>query len=370
MKSSFSLGTIAGVAVGVNWSVLVIAGLVTVSLAGGILPMTAPDYPPAAYLVGGLIGAVGLLAAILVHELGHAVVARRNGVQVDRITLWLFGGVAQLEGEMSSPSVELKVAGVGPAISLLLGAALLTPGLLVSGLAGAVLAWLGAINLILAVFNLIPGAPLDGGRLLHAWLWRRHGDRARATATATKAGRVVGAGLIGLGGYQFLVGSVGGLWTALIGWVLIRAATAEGQYARLQQDLGVYTVRQVMSPAEPVLPGWLSVAAFIDRHVVPGRQLYVLGDIDGNVTGVVTLDALGTVSPAARLTTSLRRLARPAAELPTVQAGDRAARLLQQMKNAPLALVQEHGRIVGTITASQLAAAAASARLLGGVSRD
>ncbi len=345
-----------------------IAGLVTVSLAGGLLPMAAPDYPPAAYLAGGLIGALGLLAAILAHELGHAVVARRNGVQVDRITLWLFGGVAQLEGEMSSPSVELKVAGVGPAISLVLGAALLAPGLIVSGLAGAVLAWLGAINLLLAVFNLIPGAPLDGGRLLHAWLWRRHGDRARATATATKAGRVVGVGLIGLGGYQFLVGSVGGLWTALIGWVLLRAAAAEGQYARLQQDLAGYTVREVMSPADVVLPDWLSVAAFIDRHVVPGRQLYLLGDADGNLTGVVTLEALAAVPPAARATTSLRRLSRPAAELPAVQAGDRAATLLRRMKNAPLALVREHDRVVGTITASQLASAATTARLLAGLS--
>jgi Zn-dependent protease len=188
MKNNLRLGRLAGVTIELNWSVLVIAVLITISAAGSILPAAAPGLSSAAYLTGGIIAAAALLGSILLHELGHALVARRHNVEVERISLWAFGGVAQLEGEATSPRAEAEISGIGPAISLALGALLFGFSTVLTGLPAAIFGWAGLINIALAVFNLIPGAPLDGGRLLHAWLWKRHGDRARATATAGNSG--------------------------------------------------------------------------------------------------------------------------------------------------------------------------------------
>jgi len=367
MNSSIKMGRLAGVSVELNWTVLAIAALVTISVAGGILPSAAPGYETTAYFLGGLVAAIGLLVSILVHELGHALVARRNGVDVKRISLWAFGGVAQLEGEAASPKAEFKIAGVGPAVSLLLGLGLLLPAASLPGIGGAVVAWLATINIILGVFNLIPGAPLDGGRLLRAWLWYRHGDKARATATATRAGRIVGSGLIGLGLVQFVAGGAGGLWTAFIGWFLRGAATAEGRYSSLQNDLAGIPVRDIMTPAGPVLGDWMSVAAFIDRHVNEDRRpVYFLVGPDGESRRVVSLEALAAVPLVDRYTTSVRTVARPLTELPAAQADDPASELALKMV-ARLTVVWDGSEPIGTVTFAQLSAAAETAQLFSGL---
>ncbi len=365
MNNSIKLGRLAGVAVELNWTVLAIAALVTFSVAGGILPAAAPGYETTTYVLGGVIAAAGLLASILAHELGHALVARRNGVAVKRISLWAFGGVAQLDGEAATPRAEFKIAGVGPAISLLLGFALFLPAAALSGIAGAVLGWLASINVILAVFNLIPGAPLDGGRLLHAWLWNRHGDKARATASATKAGRIVGSGLIGLGAVQFLLGGAGGLWTAFIGWFLRNAATAEGRYGALQRDLVDVRIGDIMTPSGPLIGDWMSVGAFIDRYAVEGdRSTYLLAGTDDRAAGLVTLRDLAETPVSERYTTSVRTVARSLEELPAVAVHEPAAELLGRIGSAPLAVVWDGILPVGTVTVSQFGAAVESARLL------
>ncbi len=365
MNNSIKLGRLAGVMVELNWSVLAIAALVTFSVAGGILPATVPGYETTAYVVGGVVAAAGLFASILLHELGHAVVARRNGVNVKRISLWAFGGVAQLDGEAATPRAEFKIAGIGPAISLVLGLALFIPATALSGIAGAVVAWLASINVILAVFNLIPGAPLDGGRLLHAWLWNRHGDKARATASATKAGRIVGSGLIGLGAVQFLLGGAGGLWTAFIGWFLRNAATAEGRYGALQRDLVDVRVADIMTPSGPLIGDWMSVGAFIDRYAMEeNKPNYLLAGTDGRAVGVVTLRDLAEVPESERYTTSVRTVARSMDELPAISVQQPAAELLGKIGSAPLAVVWDGPRPVGTVTVSQFGEAVETARIL------
>ncbi|HWI03640.1 MAG TPA: site-2 protease family protein, partial [Acidimicrobiales bacterium] len=173
MNETIRLGRIAGVSVGLNWSLLVILLLITLGLAGGRFPALYPDREPAAYILAALVAGVLFLASILAHEIGHAVVAQRNGIEVDGITLWLFGGVARLAGEAQDPGVELRVAGIGPLISVVVAviagaAALLLDGLGAPDLVVGVAAWLATINLILAIFNLVPAAPLDGGRILGA----------------------------------------------------------------------------------------------------------------------------------------------------------------------------------------------------------
>lgn len=365
MKNNIKLGRLAGVTVELNWTVLAIAALVTLSVAGGILPAAAPGYETTQYIVGGVAAALALLASILVHELGHAVVAQRNGVKVERISLWAFGGVAQLEGEAETPRAEFLIAGVGPAISLMLGLALIYPAAFLGGLIGAVLGWLATINIILAVFNLIPGAPLDGGRLLHAWLWKRHGDRARATATATKAGRLVGTGLMVLGIVQFVAGNAGGLWTALIGWFLRSAATAEGSYSSIRSELQGVRVRDVMSPVGAPEGDWMSVAAFIDRRALTDRrQVYFLTGVEGTPNRLVTLQDLAAVPVNERFTTSVRSIARKLDGLPSVQSDDPASDLFTKLGSGALTVVWDGSIPVGTVNAAQLTTALEQVRLL------
>jgi Zn-dependent protease len=365
MRNNITLGRLAGVSVEVNWTVLIIAAIVTFSVAGGFLPATAPGYAPGIYLAAGMLTAGALLISVLLHELGHAVVARRHGVRVERISLWAFGGVAQLEGEVPDPAAEFRIAGIGPAISLVLGLALLGVSTATAGLVGAVVVWVGAINVALAVFNLIPGAPLDGGRLLHAWLWKRHGDRNRATNTAGRAGRIVGAGLIGLGVFQFLTGNAGGLWTAFIGWFLRAAATSEGRHASLQRDLQGIRIREVMTATTPVMGMWLSVAAFIERHVVDDYQtFYLAAGEDGLPAGLVTAGALAAVPVEERAATSVRTIAEPVVDLPAVHAETPASDLMQAIGSAPVAVVWEGPIPIGVVTPEHLIEAAADSRLL------
>lgn len=233
IRDDIRLGHIAGFQVAMNWSVLIIVWLLTWSLASGVLPELAPGYATATYWITGLGGAAFLLGSLLAHELAHAVVARRAGIHVEGLTLWLFGGVAKLGGQPASPQADLRIAAVGPATSVALsvGFGVVAVGLTAVGaspLVVAVVAWLAAINLLLGLFNLIPGAPLDGGRVLRAVLWRRYGDWTRATIGATRAGQVVGYSLIWLGLLQFLIGAgIGGLWLVFIGWFILAASRAE-----------------------------------------------------------------------------------------------------------------------------------------------
>lgn len=365
MKSHISLGRIAGIDVGINLSVVIIAALVTVALATGLLPEMAPGHESGAYWTGGVVGAISLLAAITAHELGHAVVAQRHGVRVERITLWALGGLAQLDGETESPDVELKIAGIGPAISLIIGGVAAVPSLFLDGLPGALVAWFAGINLLLGVFNLIPGTPLDGGRILHAILWKRHGNRQRATETASKAGRFVGIGLVALGIFQFMMGSFGGLWTALIGWFLQISAMGEARYGRLREDLRGLSVRDVMTPSDSTAPDWLSVGAFVERHErTPHRTDYLMIDFDCRVSGVLHLTDLMRIKPEDRYGTSIRTVARDPSDYQRAQAVAPAASLLTELARTPVVIVMDGETPIGLVSADEVAQAARTAGML------
>src|SRR5262249_7926795 len=222
-RSSIRLGRIFGIPVGLDWSLLVIAGLLTVSLAADRFPAQFPGEPTAAYWAVGLATAAIFFASVLAHELAHSVVARGHGVRVDGITLWMLGGVAKLGGESPSPRAELLISAAGPATSLALAGLFGAGATVLAALGGPALrapalAWLAVINAILAAFNLIPAAPLDGGRILASLLWFHHHNRNRAVATSAQVGVVFGWLLVGAGGVGWLAGlGFGGLWTALIG---------------------------------------------------------------------------------------------------------------------------------------------------------
>src|SRR4249919_1582176 len=271
MRASISLGRIAGIKVGINASVFLIIAILVGGLATGQLPAAFPGHSVVAYVIAAIVAAVLFLASLLAHELAHSVVARRNGVGVDSIVLWLLGGVAQLRGEPKTPGADFRIAVVGPLTSLGLGAvfgaigaiaaALDAGGLVVGGLT-----YLAATNILLAVFNLIPAAPLDGGRVLRAALWRRSGNREAAAITAARAGRFVGFAMVGLGLLQaLLTGSFSGIWLVLIGWFLVSAATAEEQQARMGSRLSGVRVADVMTENPVVADGTMTLEDFVNR---------------------------------------------------------------------------------------------------------
>jgi Zn-dependent protease len=201
VNDSYSLGRVAGIRIGLHWSVLLLLGLLMWTLASGIFPETNPGLGDDVYFTMAVVAALAFFGSILLHELGHAVQATRDGVGIDGITLWLFGGVARFTGMFPSPGAEFRIAVAGPLVSLALGLGFVgiawVPGL--PEPVDAVCAWLGFINLALLVFNLLPALPLDGGRMLRAALWRWKGDLRTATRLAAAGGRLIAYGLIGLG---------------------------------------------------------------------------------------------------------------------------------------------------------------------------
>jgi Zn-dependent protease len=367
MTASVRFGRIAGIPVGASWSALLIAALIAWSLAGSLLPAEVPGLAPAAYWLAGLVGAGLFLGSLLAHEIGHALVARRAGLAVRGITLWLLGGVAQLEDEPASPADELRVAVVGPAVSLALGLGfgLVAAVLAVAGgpaVAVTLAGWLALANGVLALFNLLPAAPLDGGRVLRGLLWRRHGNRTRASVTASTAGVWVGGGLVAYGLLGTFTGwGVGTLWTALVGWFLVTAARQERDHAVLRSDLGGLRADQVMAPAPPAAPAWFTVDAFLRTYVHPWRAAALpLRSFDGQPAGVVTAAALEAVPPERRHIVRAGDVAIPMAALLVVAPDQPVADLAARLAATPTVVaVVDGGRLLGLITPAALARAAA-----------
>ena len=270
------------------------------SLAGRILPGEVPGLDPAAYWIAGASVAVLFLASLLAHEMAHAVVARRNGIDVDGITLWLLGGVARLRGEARTPGAEARIAIVGPLTSLAVGAVAfaVAAGLGRLDLAGppalAVVAaqWLAVVNVVLGVFNLIPGAPLDGGRIAKAIVWKWRGDALMATRAASGLGRAVGWGLAGLGVAEIaLFGNVAGIWSIVLGWFIATAAGAERDQAEALGALDGMTVADVMTRDPLRAPATLTVDAFVDHLALGTRSsTWVVTDPAGDVVSVLGIE--------------------------------------------------------------------------------
>ena len=339
MRASISLGRIAGIRVGINASVFLIIAILVAGLATGQSP--AVEFPGrgiVAYVIAAIIAAVLFLASLLAHELAHSLVARRNGIEVESIVLWLLGGVAQLRGEPKTPGADFRIADlVGPLTSLALAIVfgLAAGGFGIrggaTGLPFGVLAYLAATNAMLAVFNLIPAAPLDGGRVLRAALWRWRGNRQTAAVSAARAGRFVGFAMIALGVLQVVTGNgLGGVWLALIGWFVVSAATAEEQQARLGGQLAGNAVGQVMTPTPTVLDGNLTVDDFVaPGSADPSGSRHIPSSIrDGRLTGLVTLNRVRAVPPGAVPATRLQEIACAPAEVPVAQTGRASRRAL------------------------------------------
>nr|BFE57381.1 site-2 protease family protein [Dactylosporangium thailandense] len=372
MGQTARLGRIAGIPVGVHWSVFVIMLLLVQGLAVVILPGGAPGHATAVYWSVAVLVAVVFLTALLAHELGHSLVARHYGVRVRAITLWLLGGVSQLDGEAPHARADLLIALAGPLVSLAGAGVFAAAAAVVRALGGGALAvtglvWLTVVNVLLGLFNLLPGAPLDGGRVLAAVLWWVRGDRASARRAAARAGIVLGGVLIAAGFLQVLLtANFRGLWPVLLGWFLVLAARAEAVDAVVRTTLAGVRVGDVMTT--PAVCGYTSqsvadfVATVARRH--PHRTFPVL-DLDGHVAGLVSLTRLVKVPSADR---ERVRLADVSAPVDPARLLNPATTLVDAAAALPagghrLAPVVTEGRLTGIVTHGDVARATELAEL-------
>ena len=292
MKHTLRLMRIAGIEIGLHYSWLFIFAVISVSLAAGLFPQMYPEWDPATYWITGVLAALLLFASVLIHELAHSLVAKARGIPVASITLFLLGGVSNLEEEPQEPKVEFVMAIVGPLSSLVVAAVFW--GLLQfvqdtrSPLA-ATLGYLALINTVLAVFNLLPGYPLDGGRVLRSILWARTGNLVRATNMAATVGQLMGWGLIAFGVLQVLAGNVGGLWLALIGWFLSSSADASRRQLTMSEQLkGIRVTEAIRTRPESIGPD-TSVAELVNNVFRKEQRRAVPVCSDDKVLGIVTI---------------------------------------------------------------------------------
>jgi Zn-dependent protease/CBS domain-containing protein len=361
MESSIRLGRIAGIEVGINWSWLVVFGLITWSLAVGVFPDQDPGLSETAYVAMGAIAAVLFFGSLLAHELGHAITARREGMELDGITLWLFGGVARFKGMFPSAGAELRIALAGPAVSLAIGVvcSLLAWGLGLPKSVDGVLAWLGYANLILLVFNLLPALPLDGGRVLRALLWRRR-DFAWATDVAASIGRGFGFLLIAGGLFLFFFqGAFGGAWLAFIGWFLLQAAGAEQRQMLARQALGGLRVRDLMTRDPVTVPSGYTLGRFMDDVAWQQRHTTYPVTENGVVRGLLAFRSVAAVPRAEWDERRVDDCMIPAEQVPELDPDEPAVEALGELGDSDVqrALVLDQGRLVGILSIADLARA-------------
>jgi len=373
VSDSIHLGRLGGIRIGAHWSLAVIFALIAWSLAVGLLPAEAGGQPAAAYWTAAVVTALLFLGSLLGHEMAHALLARRRGMEIEGVTLWLFGGVAKFRGDAAEPGPELRIAAVGPAVSLGLAVLFLAAGdalraLGAPALAVAAASWLGLINALLAGFNLLPAFPLDGGRVLRALLWMRGGDLRRATALAARAGAVLAYLMIALGIVFFFAGDViNGVWFAFLGWFLLSAARAEEQGTAIRQSLAGVRVADVMTPNPFAAPGWITVDELIHEYVLKHHHSsYPVRDFQGRPQGLVTLDRLRQVPTDRRRATTVADVAHPLSEVVTARPSEPLADLVTRLAGGGCgrALVfGEDGRLVGIVAPADAARALSVADL-------
>jgi Zn-dependent protease/CBS domain-containing protein len=349
---------LAGIDLAIHPSWLVIAFLVTYSLAESQFPRQYPGWTSGQYWGIAAATAVLFFASVLAHELSHALVARRFGLKVDGITLFIFGGATTIDTDSRTPREEALIAVAGPATSLGIGVLfILADAFLAQPQIGALVGWLGVINIALGAFNLIPGFPMDGGRVLRAFLWRIRGDRLVATRNAANVGRGVAYLLIALGVFLALRpgGLFSGLWLALIGWFLSNAAESTAVQAGVERSLRGVRVRDAMDDAPPAVSPNESIADLVAERRLRGEdRSFLVRHDDGGLAGLITLHDVRRLPreqwPDARVTDVMTRYADLATIGPDAGLSD-ALRLLEERQVGQLPVVEAGGRTpLGLVT--------------------
>jgi Zn-dependent protease len=353
-RRKIPLGRILGISIQVDYSWFLVFALLSWTLAVGYYPAEFTHWPTAEYWIVAAATVLLMFASVLLHELGHSMVALRNRVPVRSITLFIFGGVAQIGAEPPNAGAEFRIAVAGPLVSLVLAALFTLAQPLVAGTAWllAVARYLAYINGALVLFNLIPGFPLDGGRVLRAILWGVTHDLRRATIIAGNVGRVIGFLLMGLGIVQVVAGnSLNGLWIAFMGWFLQGAAVAEIQQQVLQGLLAGHTVSEVMTSHYSAVPADAPLQDLVDHHLLDGgRRTYVV--IRGHETaGLLTPQRLQRIPRAEWPTTTAAQAMIPIGQAKRIKPDAGLWAALEEMDRGGVSqlAVMSDGRLLGMV---------------------
>jgi Zn-dependent protease/CBS domain-containing protein len=374
-RTGFSLGRILGIRVRIDWSWLFIFALITWNLVTVFAELN-PEWSTALNVTIAVTGSLLFFASVLAHELAHSLVAQAQGTGVDSITLFLFGGVSNIQEEPKSPQNEFIMAILGPVTSIVLGGILVTAAILLTGPgvtfdapAANILAqlgpvttlllWLGSVNIFLGIFNMVPGFPLDGGRVVRSILWAITQDLRRATYWASLLGQGV-AWLMILGGIASafgvqvpLIGAslIGGLWLAFIGWFLSNAATQSYQRVVVEDILNDVSVSRMMRTDPPIVPEGISLADFVEQHVMRSDDHGFPVVENDQLRGIITLDDLRAVPRDAWDRTSVAQAMTPTDQLLTVAPDDCASEALEKLTHRDVNQlpVVDRERLVGVV---------------------
>jgi len=364
MGAAFNLGRIFGIQFRLHYTWFIIFVLVTVSLSWQLFPVLYPGQPGLTYWLVGIATSLLFFASVVTHELAHSLVARFYGIPVSSITLFVFGGVAQITKEAARPGVEFKMAAAGPVCSLLIGGLFGLLWFFTRGVIEPVAAlafWLAQINVVLAIFNLIPGFPLDGGRVFRSLIWRLTGNYWRSTKIAVRVGQGVGYLFILVGVLVAFLRPFGmdwfsGLWLAFIGWFLGNAASASYRQVKWRDGLRGFSVSQVMTSAYPTVPPDITVNQLVHGYLFTGGHPFFMIADEGRLDGILTLDNIKSVPREKWEVTQVKEVMTPAGKLNVAQSDQDALSILEQMEenNINQMLVVSGGRVTGLITRDNL----------------
>ncbi|MEX2525080.1 MAG: site-2 protease family protein [Gammaproteobacteria bacterium] len=376
LTRGFRLARIAGIDIDIDWSLMIIFTLITMILATGVFPVWHPDWPAALSWGTAVAAAILFFASVLIHEMSHALVGRANGIDVRHITLFVFGGMAHMENEPPSWQSELAMTIVGPITSLVLGMIFLWIGGVIAGPIavdpdnpGAVFAqlspaatlcfWLGPVNIILGLFNLVPGFPLDGGRVLRAVIWAVTGNLYLATRWASRSGQAF-AWLLMATGFAMILGIqvpifggglINGLWLAFIGWFLNTAAVMGYHQLTLRNALEGVPVTRLMQTRLTRLQPDITVARVIEEHVMESGQRTFPVEEGGRLTGMISLSDLQKIPVAERTHIRVHEVMTPMERLITVTPSTDSMEALSVLGKWDLNQlpVVENGRFIGLV---------------------
>jgi len=351
-----------GFSVRIDLSWIIIAILVTWTLAASVFPSSYEGYPEGTYWLMGIVGAFGLFLSIVIHEFFHSIVARRFGLPMKGITLFIFGGMAEMAEEPPSPKAEFFMAIAGPIsslglASLSLSAYLLVLGTLGSGPLSGILGYLAAINAILAAFNMLPGFPLDGGRVFRSILWYWKNDLRWATRIATQGGSILGIGLIALGIFSFLTGNIiGGIWWFLIGMFLRGAASQSYQQLLVRKAMEGEKVRRFMNPEPITVPSDISLDQLVEDFIYKYHYKMFPVANNGTVLGCVSLQQVREVPRESRGNHTVKEVMRecdPENSVSPDMDALKALSIMNRSGNSRL-MVVDAGHLVGIISLKDL----------------
>lgn len=360
MKSHVQLGRILGIRIGLHYSWFLIALLLVLSFSGNFGHLY-PNWDRLSVIALGVLTTLIFFGSLLLHEFAHSVVAIRYGMRVHEITLFALGGVSQIEGELPGAAAEFWIAVVGPVTSAAIGVLCFTAGGFLGpstlGPLVTMLSWVGYINLTLAAFNLLPGYPMDGGRILRALLWWKWGSLERATRAASKTGTAVAICFIAVGIVDFFRGSgLGGLWTVFIGWFLLEASRESYLEVSLKKELDHIRVSDLMITDPAVVDGRATVQEFVDHELLrTGRRCFVVRE-NGTTIGLVTPHDVRRIDRAVWTNTPVDRVMHPLETMRTVEPDTSLLDALKTMTEADLNQVPvlQGDRCVGVLSRAEI----------------